>query len=60
MELPGAGGVHHHRTKLTQISRRRLLAMIGTAAGSSAMYQAMTSLGLAAESTYQGPDPARG
>jgi monoamine oxidase len=37
------------------ISRRRLLAMIGTAAGSSAMYQAMTSLGLAAESTYQGP-----
>jgi len=37
------------------ISRRRLLAMIGTAAGSSAMYQAMTSLGLAAESTYKGP-----
>jgi len=37
------------------ISRRRLLAMIGAAAGSSAMYQAMTSLGLAAESTYQGP-----
>jgi monoamine oxidase len=37
------------------ISRRRLLAMIGTAAGSSAMYQAMTALGLAAESTYQGP-----
>jgi monoamine oxidase len=37
------------------ISRRRLLAMISTAAGSSAMYQAMTALGLAAESTYQGP-----
>jgi monoamine oxidase len=37
------------------ISRRRLLAMIGIAAGSSAMYQAMTSLGLADESTYQGP-----
>src|SRR5215472_2705267 len=37
------------------ISRRRLLAMIGTAAGSSAMYQAMTALGLAAESTYKGP-----
>src|SRR5271167_1635055 len=36
-------------------SRRRLLAMIGTAAGSSAMYQAMTSLGLAAESGYKGP-----
>ena len=37
------------------ISRRRLLTMIGTAAGSSAMYQAMTALGLAAESTYEGP-----
>jgi monoamine oxidase len=37
------------------MSRRRLLAMIGRAAGSSAMYQAMTTLGLAAESTYQGP-----
>jgi monoamine oxidase len=29
--------------------------MIGTAAGSSAMYQAMTTLGLAAESSYKGP-----
>ena len=37
------------------MSRRRLLAMIGTVAGSSAMYQAMTTLGLAAESTYRGP-----
>ena len=37
------------------MSRRRLLAMIGTAAGSSPMYQAMTTLGLAAGSTYQGP-----
>src|SRR6516164_4474939 len=42
------------------MSRRRLLATIGTPAGSSAMYQAMTTLGLAAESTYDGPDPARG
>ena len=45
------------------LSRRGLLAMIGTAAGSSAMYQAMTTLGLAAGSTYKGPirlegDPA--
>jgi monoamine oxidase len=39
----------------TPMSRRRLLAMIGTAAGSSAMYQAMTTLGLAAESSYKGP-----
>ena len=37
------------------LSRRGLLAMIGTAAGSSAMYQAMTTLGFAAESTYKGP-----
>jgi monoamine oxidase len=29
--------------------------MIGTAAGSSPMYQAMTTLGLAAGSTYKGP-----
>jgi monoamine oxidase len=29
--------------------------MIGTAAGSSAMYQATTTLGLVAESTYNGP-----
>ena len=37
------------------VSRRRLLAMIGTVAGSSAIYQAMTTVGLAAESTYNGP-----
>jgi monoamine oxidase len=35
--------------------RRDLLALIGTAAGSAVMYRAMTSLGLAAESTYAGP-----
>ena len=35
--------------------RRDLLALIGTAAGGAAMYRAMTSLGLAAESTYAGP-----
>ncbi len=37
------------------ISRRGLLSMIGMTAGSGAMYQAMTSLGLAAESAYRGP-----
>jgi monoamine oxidase len=41
--------------RVAPMSRRQLLGMIGTAAGSSAMYQAMTSLGLAAESTYRGP-----
>ncbi len=36
-------------------SRRDLLRLIGGAAGSTAAYQAMTSLGLAAESGYKGP-----
>src|SRR5229473_5155641 len=39
----------------TGMRRRDLLALIGTAAGGAAMYRAMTSLGLAAESTYAGP-----
>src|SRR5260221_3760759 len=37
------------------LSRRDLLSLIGTVAGSAAMYQAMTSLGFASESTYNGP-----
>ncbi|MGK9231174.1 flavin monoamine oxidase family protein [Inquilinus limosus] len=37
------------------VTRRGLLSLIGMAAGSAAMYQAMTSLGLAAESGYKGP-----
>src|SRR5215470_3920418 len=37
------------------INRRDLLALIGTTAGTAAMYQAMTSLGLARESHYTGP-----
>ena len=37
------------------VSRRSLLRMIGTVAGSTAMYGAMTGLGLAAESGYSGP-----
>jgi monoamine oxidase len=41
----------------TSISRRRLLSMIGITAGSTAMYQAMHSLGFAAESTFRGPAP---
>jgi monoamine oxidase len=39
----------------TAISRRQLLRMIGVTAGSTAMYQAMHSLGFAAESKFQGP-----
>ena len=37
------------------VSRRKLLSLIGKAAGSTAMYHAMTAMGFAAESTYQGP-----
>src|SRR5665213_534636 len=37
------------------LSRRQLLQMIGASAGGAAMYQAMSSLGLAAESPYRGP-----
>ncbi|WGR90997.1 flavin monoamine oxidase family protein [Bradyrhizobium sp. ISRA443] len=37
------------------IKRRDLLALIGTIAGSSVMYHAMTSLGFASESAYKGP-----
>jgi monoamine oxidase len=39
----------------TSISRRRLLSMIGLSAGGTAMYQAMHSLGFAAESNFQRP-----
>jgi monoamine oxidase len=38
----------------TGTSRRDLLKLIGLTAGSAAMYQAMTSLGYAAESGYKG------
>jgi monoamine oxidase len=37
------------------LSRRDLLKMIGLTAGGAVMYQAMSSLGMAAESTYQAP-----
>jgi hypothetical protein len=37
------------------MTRRDLFALIGVAAGGTVMYQAMTSLGHAAESNYRGP-----
>lgn len=37
------------------MTRRELLSMIGMTAGSAAMYQSMTSLGLAADSGFPGP-----
>jgi monoamine oxidase len=42
------------------LSRRKLLAMIGTVAGSAAMYHAMTSLGFADESPFRGPPKLSG
>jgi monoamine oxidase len=42
------------------LSRRQLLQMIGSTAGSTAMYHAMSSLGFAAESPYQGPVDLQG
>ncbi len=42
------------------LSRRDLLRMIGVTAGSAAMYQAMDSLGLAADSPYKGPIDLKG
>jgi monoamine oxidase len=40
---------------LGSLTRRELLSMIGMSAGAATMYQAMTSLGLAADSGYKGP-----
>jgi monoamine oxidase len=39
----------------SSMTRRRLLSLIGSSAGGAAMYQAMNSLGLAADSTFKGP-----
>src|SRR5271155_802602 len=44
----------------SSLSRRQLLQLIGSTAGSAAMYQAMSSLGLAAESPYRGPIDLQG
>jgi monoamine oxidase len=44
----------------TPIRRRDLLSLIGALAGSGAMYQAMTSLGFAADSGYKGPPRLEG
>src|ERR1700704_5351577 len=37
------------------VSRRDVLSLIGALSGSATMYQAMTSLGFAADSGYNGP-----
>src|SRR5262250_1065701 len=45
---------HPEKTSGTP-TRRSLLTMIGTVAGSTAMYNAMTEMGFAQESGYAGP-----
>ena len=42
----------HGKSSTHGMTRRHLLGMIGMTAGSAAMYQAMTSLGIAAESSF--------
>src|ERR1700743_109376 len=51
--LPGLEQFMQEEASL--IRRRDLLSLIGVMAGSAAMYHAMTSLGFASESRYQGP-----
>ncbi|MBK9251670.1 MAG: flavin monoamine oxidase family protein [Proteobacteria bacterium] len=48
------------QTDRVATSRRDLLRMIGVTAGASAMYQAMSTLGHAGESTYAGPPDLQG
>src|SRR5580700_4140744 len=43
-----------------ELSRRDLLRMIGVTAGGATMYQAMSTLGLAADSPYRGPVDLQG
>ena len=43
-----------------ELSRRELLRMIGLTAGGAAMYQAMNTLGFAADSPYRGPIDLQG
>src|SRR5215475_5241135 len=56
----GRGSSEHEGTTVVQenrtpMSRRDLIALIGTMSGAATMYQAMTALGFAAESSYRGP-----
>jgi monoamine oxidase len=55
---PGSSECYPHAMQSateTTVSRRDLLAFVGTIAGSAAMYHAMTALGFASESPYKGP-----
>src|SRR6266436_6293708 len=45
---------------MPELSRRDLLRMIGVTAGGATMYQAMSTLGIAAASPYEGPIDLQG
>jgi len=49
-----------HDADTNPMKRRDLLRMIGATAGAAAMYQAMSTLGVAAESPYRGPVDLQG
>src|ERR1700742_4630823 len=56
MRVSRPGAIDHHmQDEASPIRRRDLLSLIGVMAGSAAMYHAMTSLGFASESRYNGP-----
>ena len=55
MNNDDVGGESSMSRSAGEMSRRDLLSLIGTVAGSAAMLQAMTSLGVAEESGYRGP-----
>src|SRR5258708_32915180 len=57
---PLTGDAMENGEASSSLSRRQLLRMIGATAGSAAMYQAMSSLGFAAVSTYEGPIDLQG
>src|SRR5438309_6839087 len=53
--MPVRSGTPMHSEAASHPSRRDLLSLIGTVAGSAAAYHAMTALGFASESGYKGP-----
>lgn len=58
--LGDQGPVMRRQDSTPAMTRRDLLRLIGLSAGGAAMYQAMATLGLAAESPYQGAPVLKG
>jgi monoamine oxidase len=56
----GGGSGTNMDDATSKLNRRDLFRMIGLVAGGSVMYQAMTSLGYAADSQYAGPIKLQG